>query len=38
VNTNRATNNVVDLVVAAGHRAITVDAFGACGPAPCPWG
>jgi len=25
-------------VVAAGHRAITVDAFGACGPAPCQWG
>ena len=25
-------------MVAAGHRAITVDAFGACGPAPCQWG
>ncbi len=38
VNTNHATRNVVDLVVAANDRGITVDGFGACTPTPCQWG
>ena len=38
VNTNHATRNIVDLVVAANARGITVDGFGACTPTPCQWG
>jgi hypothetical protein len=38
VNTNHATRNVVDLVVATTDRGITVDGFGACSPSPCEWG
>jgi hypothetical protein len=38
VNTNHATRNIVDLVVATTAKAITVDGFGACTPSPCEWG
>jgi len=38
VNTNHATKNVVDLVVSASAKGITVDGFGACSPTPCEWG
>jgi hypothetical protein len=38
VNTNHATTNIVDLVVSATARGITVDGFGACSPSPCEWG
>src|ERR1700722_12204183 len=38
VNTNHATRNIVDLVVATTGRGITVDGFGACTPTPCEWG
>ena len=38
VNTNHATRNVVDLVVATTGRGITVDGFGACSPSACEWG
>ena len=38
VNTNHATRNIVDLVVGATDRGITVDGFGACSPSPCEWG
>jgi hypothetical protein len=38
VNANHATNNVVDLVVSATRKGITVDGFGACSPSPCEWG
>jgi hypothetical protein len=38
VNTNHATNSVVDVVVATGRKGITVDGFGACSPTPCEWG
>ncbi len=38
VNANHATRNIVDLVVGATDRGITVDGFGACSPTPCEWG
>ena len=38
VNTNQATRNIADLVVATTDRGITVDGFGACTPMPCQWG
>jgi hypothetical protein len=38
VNTNHATNSVVDVVVSTTAKGITVDGFGACSPAPCEWG
>ena len=38
VNTNHATRNIVDLVVATTAKGITVDGFGACSPSPCQWG
>src|SRR5260370_11060121 len=38
VNTNHATRNVVDVVVATSRRGVTVDGFGACTPTPCEFG
>jgi hypothetical protein len=38
VNTNHATRNVVDIVVAANRRGIAVDGFGACTPTRCEFG
>jgi hypothetical protein len=38
VNTNHATRNVVDIVVATSPRGIAVDGFGACSPTPCEFG
>jgi hypothetical protein len=38
VNTNHATRNVADIVVATSPRGIAVDGFGACSPTPCEFG
>jgi hypothetical protein len=38
VNTNHATRDIVDLVVGASDRGISVDGFGACSPTACEWG
>lgn len=38
VNTNHATNSMVDIVVATSPRGIAVDGFGACSPMPCEFG
>src|SRR5215469_1821692 len=38
VNTNHATRNVADIVVARSSRGITVDGFGACTPTKCEFG
>jgi len=38
VNTNHATRDVVDLVVGATSKGVTVDGFGACNPTACQWG
>jgi hypothetical protein len=38
VNTNHATRDIVDLVVGASARGISVDGFGACSPTACEWG
>ena len=38
MNTHHATRNLVDLVVTANGRGITVDGFGACSPTSCQWG
>lgn len=38
VNTNHATNNVRDFVVATTAKGISVDGFGACSPTSCEWG
>ena len=37
-NTNPATRNVVDIVIAGNKGGIEVDGFGACSPSPCQWG
>jgi hypothetical protein len=37
-NTNPATRNVVDIVIAGNKSGIEVDGFGACSPSPCQWG
>lgn len=37
-NTNPATRNVVDIVIAGNKAGIKVDGFGACSPTPCQWG
>jgi hypothetical protein len=37
-NTNPATRNVVDIVIARNNEGIKVDGFGACSPTPCQWG
>jgi hypothetical protein len=38
VNTNHATNSVVDIWVATTGKGITVDGFGSCVPTLCEWG
>lgn len=38
VNTNHATRNVVDIVVATSRKGIAVDGFGACTPTKCEFG
>ena len=37
-NTNKATNDIVKIIIAAAGSNITVQAFGACVPSPCVWG
>jgi hypothetical protein len=37
-NTNPATRNVVDIVIAGNKNGIEVNGFGACSPSPCQWG
>jgi hypothetical protein len=37
-NTDPATRNVVDVVIAGNKSGIEVDGFGACSPSPCQWG
>jgi len=37
-NTNKATRDIVKIVIAASGGGISVEAFGACSPTPCDWG
>jgi hypothetical protein len=37
-NINKATNDIVKVVITAKGSAISVDVFGACTPTPCNWG
>jgi len=38
VNIDKATNDIVRVVIAASGSGISVDVFGACSPTPCNWG
>jgi hypothetical protein len=37
-NTDKTTNDIVKIVIAASGTGISVDVFGACVPTPCVWG
>ena len=37
-NTNKATTDLVKIVISASGSGISVAAFGACSPSPCVWG
>jgi hypothetical protein len=37
-NTDKATKDLVKVIIAASGSGISVDAFGACVPTPCVWG
>jgi hypothetical protein len=37
-NTNKATNDIVKIIITAAGSAISVQVFGACVPSPCVWG
>jgi hypothetical protein len=37
-NTNKATNDIVKIIIAAAGSGISVQVFGACVPSPCVWG
>jgi hypothetical protein len=37
-NTNHATNDIVEIIIAASGANISVQTFGACTPTPCDWG
>jgi len=37
-NINKATNDIVKVVITSKGSAISVDVFGACSPTPCNWG
>ncbi len=37
-NTNTATNDLVEIIIAASGTGISVQVFGACVPTPCVWG
>ncbi len=38
LNTDKATRDIVKIVIAQAGSGITVHAFGACSPTPCDWG
>jgi hypothetical protein len=37
-NINKATNDLVKIIIAGSGSTISVDVFGACSPTPCNWG
>lgn len=38
VNVNKATRDLIKVVISASGTALSVEAYGACSPTPCDWG